>query len=62
MKGAAVANAPTQLKTDSDGTKLERGLSSRHIQLMAISGAVGTGLFMGSGKTISAAGPSVIFV
>ncbi|WP_413455006.1 amino acid permease [Glutamicibacter sp. FR1] len=62
MKGAAVANDSTQLKTDSAGTKLERGLSSRHIQLMAISGAVGTGLFMGSGKTISVAGPSVIFV
>ncbi len=41
---------------------LERALSNRHIQLMAIGGAIGTGLFMGSGKTISAAGPSVIFV
>jgi hypothetical protein len=41
---------------------LERGLSNRHIQLIAIGGAIGTGLFMGSGKTISVAGPSVIFV
>ncbi|WP_407079928.1 D-serine/D-alanine/glycine transporter [Arthrobacter zhaoxinii] len=41
---------------------LARSLSSRHIQLLAIGGAIGTGLFMGSGKTISAAGPSVIFV
>jgi D-serine/D-alanine/glycine transporter len=41
---------------------LERQLSNRHIQLIAIGGAIGTGLFMGSGKTISAAGPSVIFV
>ena len=41
---------------------LERGLTNRHIQLIAISGAIGTGLFMGSGKTISVAGPSVIFV
>ncbi|MCZ4148579.1 D-serine/D-alanine/glycine transporter, partial [Escherichia coli] len=62
MKGAAVANDSTQLKTDSSGTKLERGLSNRHIQLIAIGGAIGTGLFMGSGKTISVAGPSVIFV
>jgi len=37
-------------------------MSSRHIQLLAIGGAIGTGLFMGSGKTISVAGPSVIFV
>ncbi|MCU1631453.1 MAG: D-serine/D-alanine/glycine transporter [Micrococcaceae bacterium] len=41
---------------------LTRALSNRHIQLLAIGGAIGTGLFMGSGKTISLAGPSVIFV
>lgn len=41
---------------------LARQLSNRHIQLIAIGGAIGTGLFMGSGKTISVAGPSVIFV
>lgn len=41
---------------------LERALSNRHIQLIAIGGAIGTGLFMGSGKVISLAGPSVIFV
>ncbi|TFD58961.1 D-serine/D-alanine/glycine transporter [Cryobacterium suzukii] len=41
---------------------LARSLSNRHIQLIAIGGAIGTGLFMGSGKTISLAGPSVIFV
>ncbi|MFP5346542.1 MAG: D-serine/D-alanine/glycine transporter, partial [Actinomycetes bacterium] len=41
---------------------LERGLSNRHIQLIAIGGAIGTGLFMGSGKVISLAGPSVLLV
>jgi len=41
---------------------LARALSNRHIQLLAIGGAIGTGLFMGSGKTISLAGPSVLFV
>lgn len=41
---------------------LKRSLSNRHIQLIAIGGAIGTGLFMGSGKTISLAGPSIIFV
>src|SRR5919112_400132 len=46
----------------SESPHLERQLSNRHIQLIAIGGAIGTGLFMGSGKTISAAGPSVIFV
>lgn len=42
--------------------RLQRGLSNRHIQLLAIGGAIGTGLFMGSGKTISLAGPSIIMV
>lgn len=44
-----------------EGT-LHRGLQNRHIQLIAIGGAIGTGLFMGSGKTISIAGPSIIIV
>ncbi|MEU2253445.1 D-serine/D-alanine/glycine transporter [Nocardia xishanensis] len=48
--------------TESHEPGLSRQLSNRHIQLIAIGGAIGTGLFMGSGKTISLAGPSVIFV
>ncbi|MFC9768603.1 D-serine/D-alanine/glycine transporter [Rhodococcus jostii] len=47
---------------DPESTHLSRQLSNRHIQLIALGGAIGTGLFMGSGKTISLAGPSVIFV
>lgn len=49
-------------KSAGDDPHLSRQLSNRHIQLIAIGGAIGTGLFMGSGKTISLAGPSVIFV
>jgi len=41
---------------------LRRSLSNRHLQLIAIGGAIGTGLFMGSGKTISLAGPSIMLV
>lgn len=51
-----------QLSPDAGPDKLRRSLHNRHIQLMAIGGAIGTGLFMGSGKTISLAGPSIIFV
>ena len=47
---------------ETEDESLQRGLSNRHIQLIAIGGAIGTGLFMGSGKTISLAGPSIIFV
>lgn len=39
---------------------LHRGLGQRQIEMIAIGGCIGTGLFMGSGKTISLAGPAVI--
>ena len=42
--------------------ELQRSLSNRHLQLIAIGGAIGTGLFMGSGKTISLAGPSILII
>ncbi|OMQ38251.1 D-serine/D-alanine/glycine transporter [Rhodococcus sp. D-1] len=56
------ANTPDLTKPSREDPHLTRQLSNRHIQLIAIGGAIGTGLFMGSGKTISLAGPSVIFV
>ena len=40
--------------------QLQRELSNRHIQLIAIGGAIGTGLFLGSGQTISLTGPSIL--
>lgn len=48
--------------TSAAPEELKRGLSARHLQLIAIGGAIGTGLFFGSGKLISLVGPSVIFV
>lgn len=39
---------------------LSRGLKNRHIQLIALGGAVGTGLFLGIAQTIQMAGPSVL--
>ena len=39
---------------------LKKGLSSRHIQLIALGGSIGTGLFLGIAQTIKLAGPSVI--
>lgn len=43
-----------------EAQKLERGLQNRHIQLIALGGAIGTGLFLGIGPAAVLAGPSVI--
>ncbi|AWO02087.1 aromatic amino acid transporter AroP [Chitinophaga alhagiae] len=40
--------------------RLKRGLQNRHIQLIALGGAIGTGLFLGIGPAAVLAGPSVI--
>ena len=37
-----------------------RNLKSRHIQLIALGGTIGTGLFLGSGKSIHLGGPSIV--
>jgi len=46
----------SQLQDDT----LKRGLKNRHIQLIALGGAIGTGLFLGSASVIQKAGPGII--
>lgn len=54
--------APTAGTDTGESGHLQRNLQNRHVQLIAIGGAIGTGLFMGSGKTIATAGPSILLV
>ncbi|MGY3682477.1 amino acid permease [Streptomyces sp. TE33382] len=44
----------------NSGEGYRRGLGARQIQMIAIGGAIGTGLFLGAGKAIDRAGPSLI--
>ena len=40
-----------------EDNNMKRGLNSRHISMIAIGGAIGTGLFVATGSVISQAGP-----
>ncbi|MFV2393973.1 aromatic amino acid transporter AroP, partial [Escherichia coli] len=42
------------------GEQLTRGLKHRHIQLIALGGAIGTGLVLGSASVLQSAGPGII--
>jgi len=46
--------------TTGSDRELKRGLRNRHIQLIALGGAIGTGLFLGIGPAAVLAGPAVI--
>ena len=49
---------PSQ-RPSADGStpSLKRAVTTRHLIMLSLGGAIGTGLFMGSGEVISQAGP-----
>jgi Amino acid permease len=47
--------------SDRPGT-LHRGLSSRQVQMIAIAGTIGTGLFLGTGRSLAQGGPASMLV
>ena len=49
----------SEVKQDAMNEDLHRGLQERHIQLIALGGAIGVGLFLGSASAIQKAGPAV---
>ncbi|KAF9268756.1 hypothetical protein L218DRAFT_977212 [Marasmius fiardii PR-910] len=42
--------------------KLQRGLSARQVQMIAIAGTIGTGLFLGTGRSLAQGGPASILI
>ncbi|KAK2609110.1 hypothetical protein QQS21_002337 [Conoideocrella luteorostrata] len=46
------------LITANEGRDLKRGLAERHLSMLGIAGAIGTGLFLGLGSAVARAGPA----
>ncbi|QDS67557.1 hypothetical protein FKW77_003089 [Venturia effusa] len=57
--GASVLHAEI---FDERYEKTQRGLKSRHAQMIALGGTIGTGLFVGSGQTLARGGPLFILM
>ncbi|MCJ1302252.1 hypothetical protein MMC08_005055 [Hypocenomyce scalaris] len=51
----------TESRNQKYGTT-KRALKSRHLQLIALGGCIGTGLFVGTGSTLSTTGPAPLFM
>jgi amino acid permease len=47
---------------DEESTKLHRGLSTRQVQMIALGGTIGLGLFLGTGRSLAAGGPGTMLV
>lgn len=66
-KKVSAEDHPISSEDSSSGIVLahrqtKRGLASRHVQLMAIGGSIGTGLFVGIGSYLREAGPLSLFL
>lgn len=56
LSTANVSRAPHEHSIAAD--KLARKLSARQVQMVAIGGTIGTGLFLGTGKSLTTGGPA----
>lgn len=52
----------SQALLDAETAGYSKGLKRRHIQMIAVGGAIGTGLFLGAGGRLNEAGPALVFV
>ena len=60
MSDATVAKKPRETDDVPVPPTLRKSLKNRHIQLIALGGAIGTGLFYGSSESIQLAGPAIL--
>ena len=54
------ANSATESAITAGDDDYHKGLSTRQVNMIAIGGAIGTGLFMGAGGRLAQAGPGIV--
>lgn len=55
-------DALPSLPADKKKHGLHRGLSARQVQMIAIGGTIGTGLFLGTGRSLAHGGPASMLI
>lgn len=54
----SASHGPRPVQSD----RLNRALSARQVQMIAIGGTIGTGLFLGTGKSLATGGPASVLI
>lgn len=60
--GLARSNTVGEVQDPAHAEGTHRGLKSRHAQMIALGGTIGTGLFVGSGQGLRIGGPLFFFI
>ncbi|KAJ4309154.1 hypothetical protein N0V94_009054 [Neodidymelliopsis sp. IMI 364377] len=60
--GQTVTTSDGEMTLVSTPQNLERGFKGRQVNMLAIAGAIGTGLIIGSGQGLARAGPASLFL
>ncbi|WP_072137045.1 L-asparagine permease [Pantoea ananatis] len=61
-KSAADMRAAKRRWLNSHDSGYKKAMGNRHVQMIAIGGAIGTGLFLGAGARLQAAGPALAII